>query len=210
MSGFQGFRASRVATFAPEDMTPAQRRFYDQMLQRSRGGLQGPMNVLLRSPEFADAMNALGEFTRQPAAGLTPRVQELVILITAQFWNADYEWWVHVPRAIAAGVPRTAVEDIRARRPPRDLSPADDVVHRFLHTLLHDRRVSDELYDEAKQLLGEAPLIHLVGFAGHYGLLAMILNATETHTPGIPQDELEILDSQVGQADLGAAKPSQP
>lgn len=193
MSGSEGFRASRLATLTPADMTPGQRRYYDQMLQRSRGGLQGPMNVLLRSPEFAQAMNALGEFTRQPAAGLAPRVQELAILITARFWNADYEWWAHVPKAIAAGVPRTAVEDIRAGRPPRDLSRDDGVIHRFLHALLHERRVCDELYAEALAILGEAPLIHLIGFSGHYGVLAMILNATETHTPGAPQDELEIL-----------------
>lgn len=193
MSEFQGFRASRLAKFDPTDMTPGQRRYYDQMLQRSRGGLQGPMNVLLRSPEFAEAMNALGEFARQPAAGVPPRLQELAILTVARFWDADYEWWVHVPKAIALGVPRTAVEDIRTGRPPHDLSPDDRVVHRFLHTLLHERKVSDELYNEATAVLGAVPLIHLIGFAGHYGLLAMILNATETHTPGVPQDELEIL-----------------
>lgn len=178
------------------ELTAEQRPYYERMITRSRGRLQGPMNVLVRSPAFAEAMAAMDSFARSPSAGLDPRVRELAILINARFWDADYEWWVHVPKALELGVPRSAIEDIRAGRPPCDLIPEDHTIWEFLHTLMNERRVSDALYERAKAVMGETPLIHLIGFTGHYGLLGMILNATETHAPGVPDDELEILQPQ--------------
>lgn len=188
------YRESRLRTLAESELNDEQRAYVEPMLKRSRGGLNGPMNVLARSPKFADAMGALGEFTRLESGGIEPRFQELAILITARFWSADYEWWVHVPKAVALGIAETAIEDIRAGRPPRDLKADEQAIYAFLHTLMADRKVTDEVYARAVAVLGEVPLIHLIGFSGHYGTLAMILNATETHTPVVPEKALEALD----------------
>ncbi len=188
------YRESRLRTLDAGELDDEQRAYVEPMLKRSRGGLSGPINILARSPRFADSMGALGEFTRLESGGIEPRFQELAILITARFWSADYEWWVHVPKAVGLGIAPTAIEDIRAGRPPRDLKPDERALHDFLHTLLRDRKVTDEVYERAVAVLGEVALIHLIGFSGHYGTLAMILNATETHTPVVPEKPLEALD----------------
>ena len=193
MGEFKGFRQSRLRVLTEAELTGQQRAYYEQMMKRSRGGLSGPMNVLMRSPGFAEARNVVAEYCSQPAAGVDRRFQELAILITARFWDADYEWWAHVPKALELGIPRSAIEDIRAGREPHDLSAPDHAVWAFLSALLNERRVSNEVYAAATAVLGEVVMIHLLGLVGHYATLALMLNATETHTPGAPQDELEIL-----------------
>ncbi len=188
------YRESRMRTLSEAELNEEQRALVEPLLKRSRGGLQGPMNILVRSPKFTEARAVLGDFTRLESGGIEPRFQELAILITARFWSSDYEWWVHVPKAIDLGIAETAIEDIRAGRPPRDLKPDERAIYDFLHTLMTDRKVTDQVYDRALAVMGEAPLIHLIGFCGNYGTLAMLLNATETHTPVVPDKPLEALD----------------
>jgi len=194
MTQANGYRQSRLRTLAVDELDAEQKAWAEPMLKRSRGGLQGPMNVLVRSPGFANAMNAVGDFLRLETGGVPPKLQELAILVTARFWSADYEWWVHVPKAIAEGIAETAIEDIRARRAPRGLKPDEQAVFDLLDGLLRDRRVDDATWNRALAVMGEAPLIHLIAHSGYYGLLAMILNATETHTPVVPEKPLEALE----------------
>ena len=194
MGQSKGHRQSRLRTLSESELDAEQTAWAGPMLERSRGGLQGPMNVLVRSPAFANAMNGVGDFLRLETGGIPPKLQELAILVTARFWSADYEWWVHVPKAIAAGIAEGAIEDIRARRAPRGLMPDEQAVFDVLDVLLRDKQVDDATYDRALAVLGEVPLIHLVAFSGFYGLLALLLNATETHTPVVPENPLEALD----------------
>jgi len=193
MGEFKGFRPSRMSRVDVNQLSAKQRELYDEGMSRSKHGLVGPLNVLIRSPAFSDVLVQFGDFANLPDSGLSPRLRELAILIVARFWDADYEWRAHAPKALGLGIPRSALEDLRAGRPPTGLSDDEVAIWDFLHTLLRERRASDAQYERAKAILGEVPLIHLLGFVGHYGTLALILNATETHAIEPPEDELEML-----------------
>ena len=76
--------------------------------------LTGPFVPLLRSPEVLTRARALGDYLRYKTQ-LEPRHSEFVILMAARSWSQQYEWAVHYPIAIKAGV-KTEV----ARTPPPD------------------------------------------------------------------------------------------
>src|SRR4051812_4475130 len=44
----------RMAPIAPDKMSPAQRNVAEDIMAGPRGGLRGPFNAWLRSPELAD------------------------------------------------------------------------------------------------------------------------------------------------------------
>ena len=57
-----------------------------------------PFHILLESPELASLTQALGAFCRYRTA-LGPRLSELLVLIIAAHWEAEYEFAVHAPEA---------------------------------------------------------------------------------------------------------------
>ena len=72
----------RLPAIAPEAMTPAQKAVAEAIMAGPRGGLRGPFNAWLHSPEFADRMQKVGEYIRFQSS-LGPRLNEMAILMTA-------------------------------------------------------------------------------------------------------------------------------
>src|SRR5689334_14263482 len=66
--------------------------------------LTGPFIPMLRSPEVLSRARAMGDYLRYVSA-LPPRLSEFVILMAASEWKQEYEWGVHHPAAMKAGVP---------------------------------------------------------------------------------------------------------
>ena len=57
-------RPSRFPPLAPAAMTPDQRRVADGIVSGPRGGLRGPFQAWLRSPELAERLQKVGEYLR--------------------------------------------------------------------------------------------------------------------------------------------------
>ena len=56
-------------------------------------------------------------------------------------------------------------------------------MHGFVTEYLKTHRVSDASYAAALAMLGEHGVVDLVGIAGYYSLLAMMLNTARTAVP---------------------------
>src|SRR3954466_723863 len=109
--------APRFKKLAPEEMNPAQRKVYDEIAGGPRGGVRGPFNALLRSPELAERAQKMGEYVRFNTS-LPPRLSELAILITARQWSSQYEWYAHYTLALKGGLaPEVAAELAKGKRP---------------------------------------------------------------------------------------------
>jgi len=80
---------ARFPALAPEAMSPAQRQAAEAIAAGPRGGLRGPFNAWLRSPELADRAQRLGEYLRFRSS-VPKRLNELAILITARAWDAEF------------------------------------------------------------------------------------------------------------------------
>jgi 4-carboxymuconolactone decarboxylase len=149
--------------------------------------VQGPLKVWLNSAELADRAQALGAFCRYGTV-LPPRLSELAIITTGAFWKAGFEWAVHAPIALKAGLDPDAVEAIRKGEQPSFSNTDEVAVHAFANELLHNRRVSNETYERAEQEVGSRALVDLVGILGYYGLICLTINAFEVPVPeGAPE-----------------------
>ncbi|AMV48273.1 carboxymuconolactone decarboxylase family protein [Paraburkholderia caribensis] len=181
----------RIADIDPDQMTAAQRAVHDVIASGPRKGVRGPLAVWLHRPEFAQHAQALGRYCRYETA-LPSRLSELAILTLARWWNSEYEWLAHKPLALEAGVDFEVVEAIRTRAQPSFVRRDEAVVHAFLEELHCDRKISDDLYMQAIEHLGEAGVIDLVGLAGYYTLISMTINVFRVTQPEGVLDELGV------------------
>ena len=176
----------RMPPIPAERHTPQQKAVSDELISGPRGKLAGPFVPLLRSPGLMARVQKVGEHLRFESA-LPERVKELAILVTARRWSQAYEWSFHLPLALKAGVTRGAAEAIAAGRRPEGMPADEAAAYDFLGELDATRAVGDAAYARALEAFGEEGVIDLVGFAGYYALLAMVMNVART-----PADEAEI------------------
>jgi 4-carboxymuconolactone decarboxylase len=175
-----------------DQLTPAQKTMTDHLLGGERGGMSGPFNVLLRSPEMGDAVQKLGAQVRFHSS-LPPRLNEYAIIITGRFWNAQYEWYAHKRLALQAGLSPAIVDALGAGRRPAVMKPDEEAVYNFVTELLRSKQVSDAAFEAARDKLGERGLVDLVGVVGYYGLVSMVLNVDRYPLPPGVQPELKPL-----------------
>lgn len=173
---------SRLSELSPDDMTPEQRRVYDEIVAGPRGGLRGPFNAMLRSPGIADYAQKLGAFIRYEST-LPGKLRELAILITARHWTAQYEWYAHSRIAEKEGLDASVLESISRRERPSFADPAEEVVYNFCSEVLAGGEVGDAAYAAALELLGETGVTELVGTMGYYSLVSLTLNTFRVPLP---------------------------
>ena len=169
---------SRLPVLAEETMTDPQRRLLDAIKSGPRGKFTygGPFAVYLHAPEFGALAQELGAFCRYKTK-LPPRLSEFAILVTAQHWQAQYEWFAHAAIAERAGVSPQTIADLRAGRAPATAPEDERALYAFITELYATRRVSEANYAAVCKLLGgDAATVELVGLLGYYALVAMTLN----------------------------------
>lgn len=178
---------SRLPELTADKLTPEQRKVHDAIVAGPRGLVQGPLNIWLNSPKLAERAQELGAFCRYHTS-LPPRLSELAILVTGATWKAGFEWFVHAPIGIAAGLDPAAVETIRTGGTPKFERTDEAAVYDFTRELLEERRVGDATYKRAVAELGSVGVVELVGILGYYALISMTIVAF--HVP-IPDGEPE-------------------
>jgi 4-carboxymuconolactone decarboxylase len=173
---------TRIADLSPDKMTPEQRRVHDMIASGPRGVVQGPLRVWLHSPALAERAQALGAFCRY-GSSLPAKLSELAIIVTGAYWRAGFEWHIHAPIAIKAGIAPAAVEAIRTGRDPGFANEDEAAVHAFARELLQSRTVSEATFARARAALGELAVVDLVGVLGYYGFISMTINAFAVPLP---------------------------
>ncbi len=172
----------RLPDIEPAKLNPEQRRVYDSIMSGPRGVVEGPLRVWVNSPGLADKAQELGAFCRF-GTSLPQRLSELAIITTGAHWRAGFEWAVHAPIALRAGLDVDAVEAIRTGREPNLTLPDERAVYAFSSELLRNRRVSDATFQLALDTLGQVGAVDLVGVLGYYGLISMTINAFQVPLP---------------------------
>lgn len=180
----------RLPALDPAKLTPEQKAIHDAIVAGPRGRVEGPLKVWLQSPGLADTAQQLGAFCRF-GTSLEPRLSELAILVTGRVWTAQFEWAVHKPIALKAGLSEAVVDAIRNRSTPPFERADERIVHDFALALHIDRRVPQALYEDAVTTLGLTGVVDLVGILGYYTLISMTINAFNVPLEGDLVPELE-------------------
>ena len=185
-------RGNRFKPLTWDALSPAQLKMADDVMAGKRGSMQGPYNVLLRSPELGNLAQKFGEHTRFESS-LPLVLNELAILMVARFWTCQFVWWAHRQIACEAGLDEALIQAIASGTNPQNL-PADiAAIHDFCDELLKMRAVSDGSYAAAVKLFGEAGVVDLMGAMGYYMLVCMTLNVDQYPLPDGVMPELKPL-----------------
>jgi 4-carboxymuconolactone decarboxylase len=185
-------RGDRFKPLAWEAMTPEQRMMAEHVLAGKRGSLDGPYNVLLRSPVMGDLAQKFGEYTRYDTS-IPHKLNELAILVTARFWGSQYEWYSHHKYGLEAGLSPTLIDELAAGRRPSRMSDDESVIYDFCHELLYTKAVSDDTFAATKEKFGERGIVDLIGVMGYYHVVAMALNVDRYPLPDNAKPELSAL-----------------
>jgi 4-carboxymuconolactone decarboxylase len=156
-------------------VTPEQRRAVEEFKALRGSEPFGPFIHLLPSPELMNRVAALGEYLRYRSA-LAPHLSELAILVTAAHWQQVFEWQIHAPIALDAGIPQRTIEELWAGEAPSGLAVDQQALYDLCIELHRDHKPTDATYERAKEELGEQGAIDAVAICGYYALLAMVLN----------------------------------
>ena len=170
-----GLVGDRFKPLTYDEMTPEQKAMIDHLLVGERQNLGGPFNVLLRSPEMGDLAQQFGASMRFHAALPKPAL-ETVIIVTARYWMAEFEWTAHKRAALQAGVSPAVVDAIANGKQPDTMTPDVETAYNFIVELLKTRQVSDATFLAAKNRFGEKGVVDMIGLSGWYSMVSMALN----------------------------------
>ena len=166
---------SRIPELSREGLDAEGQQLYDQILA-ARGSIAGPFRVWLYSPEFTRRATQLGEFLRYRTS-LSPRLSELVILITTRCQASEAEWAIHEPLARKAGLPDEVIEALQANRRPAFAEPEQEALYDFCQPLHRTHTVEEATLRRLVEALGNKAAIEVTGLCGYYTMVAMTLNA---------------------------------
>jgi 4-carboxymuconolactone decarboxylase len=172
----------RLPPLPRESMTDAQKNAWDRFTVARGQQPSGPFVPLLRSPALMLAAQSTGDYLRFKSP-LTPRIREMAILLACRYWGQEYEWAVHYPLALEAGVRREIAESISNGRRPYGTDEEEDAAYELVFEILHNKRVSDLSWKRAVAAFGEGGVVDLLGVTGYYSFLAVVLNAARTPPP---------------------------
>ena len=175
-------RGNRFKPLTWDTMTPAQAAMAASVMSGKRGSMQGPYNVLLRSPELGELAQRFGAHTRFHSS-LPLRLNELAILLVARFWRSEFVWWAHKKIASENGLPNALIDAVFADRPPAGMAPDEAAVHGFCSELLQTRRVGDAAFTALVAHFGEAGAVDVMGTMSYYTLVSMALNVDRYPLP---------------------------
>src|SRR5262245_36586823 len=164
---------SRTPEVRREELSPRGQQAWDH-IAGTRGGVAGPYQVLIQVPALGERVADLGTYLR--FEGLLPAVdRELAILVVAREIGSRYEWVGHEAIARREGVRPEAIEVARSQGSPAGLTGREWLIVDLVRTLQREHRIPDELFAAAEAELGHVQVVELVGLAGYYTMIALVL-----------------------------------
>jgi 4-carboxymuconolactone decarboxylase len=173
----------RLPMPANESMTDAQRQAAQALIDGPRKAVFGPFVPLLQSPVLMERIGSLGEYLRFDST-LEPRIRELVTCAVARHVGNQFEWVVHAPAAIKAGVSADAVEAVRLGRRAAPLATDEQLALDFGLELLQHDGVCEPTYAAAVAQFGERAVVDLTALVGYFAMVCWVMNVAHTPVQG--------------------------
>jgi len=176
-------RMSRLPYLRRDELTPEGQALWDSIVQipgfklvTEQGGLAGPFNAAVHSPDTGKALLALGR-TLQVGTSIERRLTEIAILTVGARWQAEFEFWAHSRYARRYGVSDAVIDAIGRGDEPRFEAADERTVHAVASQLARTGRVDSDAYAAGRDLLGDKGMVELVTLCGYYTLVSFLLNA---------------------------------
>ncbi len=180
----EGAGLMRVDPIPAERQSPDQKRVSELISAQRKAPVRGPFAVLLRTPELAEPFANFVDLSLSEATSRIPlRLKELAIIVIARGFTAQYEWFIHAPRAARYGIDERAIDDIRRRRTPRHLRDDEELVYDLVRELVDTRRLGDDSFARGQREFGEDGMVELVTLIGFYHAVSVVITAFDVEAP---------------------------
>ena len=168
---------ARLTSITKKDQVAAKDQPVFDSIVASRGAVQGPFTMFLRSPELAGRLAHLGAYVRFEGS-LDMRVRVLAAMTVARELEAVYVWGAQTGGARKLGVPESTITAIRENH-SRGIPAEDAQIVDFTRQLMRKHRTDDATAKALIGRFGTDGFIQLTGAIGYYSMLAMTVNACE-------------------------------
>jgi 4-carboxymuconolactone decarboxylase len=176
------FAQTRLPEIPVDQYTAEQQKAAQEFEAARKKAPWGPFAMLMYSPQLMNNARAMGDYLRYNSA-FDSLLSEFAILITAREWTQDYEWYVHYPIAIKAGLKPSIAQALKEGRRPEGMSEDESIVYDFTIELQRYKRVSDTTFAKTEKRFGKKGVVDLAGIAGYYTFLAMEMNTAKHQIP---------------------------
>lgn len=177
------FAQTRLPDIPLDQYTAEQKTAAQEFEKVRKKAPWGPFAMLMYSPQLMNNARAMGDYLRYNSA-FDSRLSEFAILITAREWHQDYEWHIHYPIAIKAGLSPEIARALKEGRRPEGMSEDESIIYDFTIELQRNKRVSDTTFNKTEKRFGKKGAVDLAGIAGYYTFLAMEMNMARHPVPG--------------------------
>jgi len=160
-------------------MSAPQREAAQALIEGPRKGVYGPFLPLLRSPVLLERVARMGEYLRFESV-LEARVRELVTCAVARHVSNQFEWTMHAPLALKAGVAAATIEALRLGARPKRLPADEEAALDFTLELLQTHGTSDPTYAAALAAFGEQGVVELASLVGYFAMVCWVMNVART------------------------------
>jgi 4-carboxymuconolactone decarboxylase len=171
----------RLPPIPRDKLNPAQKEAISAY-EGTRDELRGPWWPMMRAPQSVKLLMPWSEYLRH-GSSLSPKIYEMVILVTAREWSQAFSFDSHRPRALSAGLKPETAKAIAEGRRPREMAADEEAAYDLSIELHRNHSVSDATYARALSIFGEQGIIDIIGVNGHYTLMSMVLNTARTPAP---------------------------
>jgi len=169
----------RMPPLAMDAMDDAQRAAAQELIAGPRGAVFGPFIPLLRSPELMNRLQKVGEYIRFHSA-LETRINEWVMLIVSRQWTQQFEWCMHYPLAVKAGMRPEVLDALAQGSRPAGMAEDEEIAYDLCDELTRTHGLSDATYRRAVEKFGERGVIDMVGLIGYFTTVSMVMNVART------------------------------
>lgn len=169
----------RMPALSAEEMDPQQKAAAQALIDGPRGAVFGPFIPLLRSPELMDRLQKVGEYLRFQSA-VESRLNEFVMLIVSRHWTQQFEWCMHYPLALKAGVKQEVLDALADGARPAGMADDEALAYDLCDELHRTHGLSDATYGRAVAHFGERGVIDMVALIGYFTTVSMVMNVART------------------------------
>ncbi|KAH8652256.1 hypothetical protein BX600DRAFT_527440 [Xylariales sp. PMI_506] len=184
----------RYPGIPPEQLTPEQRVFHDDMMEKISNGfgssfnligkdgeLLGPLSIMMYTPQYSKhTMQLNKEVLSLPA--LEPSVTEVAILATQGHYTGSFGGFLiysHSKIVAKKGLmTEEQMKKITQGEKPVDLSEKEGVAFDLAMRLVKGGKpLEQELWERANAILGKEQTLHVIQLVAYYSLHGVTLNA---------------------------------
>jgi 4-carboxymuconolactone decarboxylase len=158
---------ARITTLDRAAMNAEQARVYDAA-KASSGIVGGPYTAYIRLPKLFEAAQTMRACLS--SGPLSRREQQVVHLVIARYWNAQYPWFAQVRASLAAGIEQPVIDAVNARLDPDLTDPRERTCFAVTQEILAKKNLSDASYAAAEKAMGTESLVALVATIGSFSM----------------------------------------